>query len=283
MNHNHRSNRLLLNYYDACIYESDLNLLKNSREWLNSACIHFFMMRLQHSNAATTPGADIFLDPSALSFLMHHCQENDDMMDFCRGQGLTGTEDRVHSRRIFVPVNDTFGRGSGQYAGDGGMHWSLLVMLQMVINGPLHDSDNFSCEHYNDTGNSAVFMHFDSSSGMNADAAVSVAKKLNQAIHCCKWKSGERDMGNGINHVCVTACPTLQQHNGYDCGVYLLAKAEIILEGISVADTLKFRSSSQDVIASHYADLICKSSLADDLNYAKEKRQQIVTDIMDLM
>ena len=37
---------LLLNYNDACIYQSDLQLVQSKTQWLNDACIHYHMKRL---------------------------------------------------------------------------------------------------------------------------------------------------------------------------------------------------------------------------------------------
>ena len=66
--------RLLLNFHDAVIYESDLSLLDSPTAWLNDACIHFQMTRFQHRKQGARIDddleghevvqlEDLFLDP----------------------------------------------------------------------------------------------------------------------------------------------------------------------------------------------------------------------------
>ena len=59
--------KLLLNYHDALIYESDLSILDSPTAWLNDACINFQFTRLQHrqqgDGASDGRETDLFLDP----------------------------------------------------------------------------------------------------------------------------------------------------------------------------------------------------------------------------
>jgi hypothetical protein len=66
------TDKLLFNYHDAVIYASDLSILDCPTAWLNDACIHFQMTRLQHKRQegkvnyeANQPvmKTDLFLDP----------------------------------------------------------------------------------------------------------------------------------------------------------------------------------------------------------------------------
>lgn len=66
--------KLLLNYHDAVLYESDLSLLECPTAWLNDAIIHFHLTRLQHnmqpdSSSSSSLGEqiDLFLDPCVQS------------------------------------------------------------------------------------------------------------------------------------------------------------------------------------------------------------------------
>ena len=62
--------KLLLNYHDAVVYESDLSILDSPTAWLNDSCIHFQMNRLQFKqqecrsvDGSDLKGTDLFLDP----------------------------------------------------------------------------------------------------------------------------------------------------------------------------------------------------------------------------
>ena len=68
-NHHHH----LLNYHDAVIYPSDLEILDSPTAWLNDAIIHFQLTRLQHrqttelenraDGATSTSTENLFIDP----------------------------------------------------------------------------------------------------------------------------------------------------------------------------------------------------------------------------
>jgi len=45
------NDKLIINYHDACIYESDLRLLESHTEWLNDSCINYQMRRLERRAA----------------------------------------------------------------------------------------------------------------------------------------------------------------------------------------------------------------------------------------
>ena len=72
-------NDLILNYHDAVIYQSDLAILKSPTAWLNDACIHFFLTKLQREDGIDPK--DTFLDPSVLSFFMNQCSDEEDIED----------------------------------------------------------------------------------------------------------------------------------------------------------------------------------------------------------
>ena len=121
-------------------------------------------------------------------------------------------------KRIFIPISDQFGASRTAFTKPGGgLHWSLL----------LWEINTLYYEVGNDGFNAVVgvgFHHFDSSQGINAQAAQAVAKKL----HCvlCTNMSKEKD---GVADVVeVLECKTPQQENGYDCGVLTLGFSEAL-------------------------------------------------------
>jgi hypothetical protein len=83
---NTMANKLLLNYYDAVIYESDLSLLEYPTAWLNDATINFRLTRLQHNNnqhgdrsdGSVGKQSDLFLDPCVQ--LNHCCGPNENVL-----------------------------------------------------------------------------------------------------------------------------------------------------------------------------------------------------------
>eukprot|EP00804_Cyclotella_cryptica_P000294 CCRYP_010224-RA/>CCRYP_010224-RA protein AED:0.05 eAED:0.05 QI:252/1/1/1/1/1/2/114/300 len=243
------SDKLLLNFHDAVIYESDLFLLDCPTAWLNDACIHFQMTRLQHRNRKDRSDRevgghgivqleDLFLDPAVISYLMHQCDENDD--DFVDESfnlyqawdlikfNLSATESITASpstkklfKRVFVPINDQFNGSRETFTRPGGgSHWSLLLwtimepVSQMVTSSPNRD----------DTSATSCFFHFDSSSGYNSRAAVAVAQKLLKVLHC-NLESNYGAMPVDAN---VKECKTPLQSNGYDCGVCVLGFTEAL-------------------------------------------------------
>ncbi len=111
------SDSLLLNYKDACMYQSDVQILKSKTAWLNDACIHYHMKRLESDDyhyrleqdncnddddddddkdhgtrTRYSPRTQIqieYLDPSIVSFFMHQLsiQDEDDhaeMVQLCQ-------------------------------------------------------------------------------------------------------------------------------------------------------------------------------------------------------
>jgi hypothetical protein len=67
------NHHLLLNYHDAVIYPSDLEILDSPTAWLNDAIIHFQLTRLQHrqttelenreDGSTSTSSENLFIDP----------------------------------------------------------------------------------------------------------------------------------------------------------------------------------------------------------------------------
>lgn len=173
------SDKFILNYHDAILYESDIELLTSETEWLNDACIHFYMTVLQQRYPRVK-----FIDPSVVTFLMHQC-DDEDMQEF------SSSFDKGYSAYV-VPINDGHKKGSFWQEVGCGSHWSVLLIRSDF-----------------------VYVHADSVSGKNAQAALAVAEKMSIVFGHNKFIS-------------VTELRTPQQHNGYDCGIHTLAAAEIL-------------------------------------------------------
>lgn len=77
-------NSLLINYHDAVIYPSDLSLLDSSTAWLNDACVHFQMTRLQHRHRQSD---DVQTKEDAMTLLDGHQREEKRQRVHRCGQG----------------------------------------------------------------------------------------------------------------------------------------------------------------------------------------------------
>eukprot|EP00977_Amphora_coffeiformis_P004917 scaffold1049_cov168-Amphora_coffeaeformis.AAC.11 len=195
---------LVVNFHDACVYGRDLALFESPCEWLNDACINFALTDLQVSHDADAKvknqqATTLFLDPAVLAFLMHHCQDQDDFQDFVRGcRGFVGIT------RLVVPINDTLTSQNWAIPGKGS-HWSLLLMER---NSPGQDEEIRG-------------FHFDSVTGsINHNVAQAVADKIVYAAGGALVVTPPR----------VQSCRTPTQRNCYDCGVHVIATAQIIVE-----------------------------------------------------
>jgi Ulp1 family protease len=181
-------NRPLLNFHDAVLYDSDLELLESPTAWLNDACIHYGMESLQHRQRHAT--THCFMDPAVISFLMHQCTNDEDLLEFREGNSTLR-----QAKQILCPTNDGH-IPSEQWQRRNGTHWSLLIIEQR-------------------NGDSTHFYHWDSVRGSNARAAQAVADKFAVIFQHNASPT-------------VVECASPQQDNGYDCGLHVLAAAEVL-------------------------------------------------------
>ena len=220
------SNPLWLNYHDAVLYESDVAILQSPKSWLNDSCIHYQMMRYQHDLYKDDGIRFIFMDPSVISFFMHQCTGDEELLEFYRGQGILGrklqesgnTNFNEYSiqQALFLPINDTnavsgvmHGRSSAV-----GTHWSLLLVVLLI------DDENNELQ--------PMYLHFDPvKNSDNYQAAVAVAKKFHHLLSLAA-KSDEELNITDIGKMIVRTCKAPQQSNGYDCGIYTLATTNIL-------------------------------------------------------
>jgi sentrin-specific protease 8 len=213
-------NELVINYNDAVIYGKDLGLLESNTAWLNDACIHYQLTRLQQTHDPTAKSV-LFLDPAVVSFLMHQVQDEDEMREF-----TAGYHHFELTKRIFVPINDNMGSRHWQTPGLGS-HWSLLLMLLF----PVPSSPSSPSSAAVKVTTTPLFLHFDSVTGSNQKSAHAVATKLYQAWEMTQIQqhahpSVQRDLEQTPVQVQVQQCPSPQQRNGYDCGMHVLANAQ---------------------------------------------------------
>jgi len=281
-------NKLLVNYKDVVVYQSDLNLLKN--DWLNDQILAFQMTRLSDKMMMdNTSSVDtlqmVFLDPSVCSFFMHQLDLNDDegeIMNLCRSWGIiTSSTEKIVL--LMIPINDQHSESSspwGNYSSygqqAGGYHWSLLC-VSVLLKAKNNEKAASPCHQ--------MYFHFDSSGSTNSGSAQSVANKLQNIISigigCMKKK--DQSMIQIIN------CDTPQQHNGSDCGIYVLCFAEAISKHIIESPKV----SMDQFILQDLADSklwmgdILKTFVNEQYNgstqmMAESVRSRIATDIKEL-
>ena len=205
------SNPMIINYHDACIYQSDLDLLMRNDSWLNDNILFYEMTHL--SIKSTSSGEDRssvpcshqiqYLDPSIVEFFMHSLSpsDEDDMEEICNLYSQWWDSNSIdHQVILLVPLNDNNSQGfEGNSNGTLGNHWSLLYV---IVRGDCVGS-----------------FHFDSSSGYNKHTAELVFERMRDII-----KIGRRV--NSLPTQSLFECNVPQQQNGYDCGVHTLVTAE---------------------------------------------------------
>jgi hypothetical protein len=203
-------NDFVINFDDACLYGRDVQLLESSTGWLNDTCIHYYFRRL----ASKDNSRSIFLDPSVVSFLMHQCDDNDDLVDISRGY------DNWTCSRLFVPINDNLSSENWTTPG-AGTHWSLLVIVP---------------------AQSPLYLHMDSVPGSkNALTAQAVAEKWEEAYWLTLPYQNERAIR-------VQELDVPSQRNGNDCGMHVLAAVRA-LQGVEAdASVAVYRAKLADTL-----------------------------------
>jgi len=276
-------NPLLLNYHDACVYKSDLRLVESPTEWLNDACINFQMTRLQqrhNSSRASNGGGDggtcgaplLFLDPAVVSYMMHHCDEEDlaclgqswgaDMQRMF-GDDPPGEEGGCRLCSIFVPINDHNAANSVAFQSvGGGNHWSMLLVVQLSCPKAGCKGRTFSVDQ---------LLHFDSHGRCNATAAVAVGAKICQALSLNTSSNG---VATPRNKVTLTHCKTPQQNNGHDCGIFTLGAAE----ALSVSSLWQ----GDRIVAQDMENALLNFVTTGGSEYAQKMRTKIGRDIREL-
>nr|GMD09669.1 NEDD8-specific protease 1 [Ipomoea batatas] len=167
----------VLSYNDVVLRRSDLDILSGPY-FLNDRVIEFYLSYLSSS----FPSEDVLLVSPSIAFWIKECPDAASVKDFVEPLHLS------RRKLIIFPINNN----SDVNLAEGGTHWSLLAFER----------------------NTNVFVHHDSSSGMN------------------KWDA--KRVYNAILPYTTTDASyidypdTPKQENGYDCGVYVLAIARVI-------------------------------------------------------
>ena len=171
---------IILSFNDSVIRRSDLKLLIGPH-WLNDRIISFFFEYLYDKEFDQTDKL-VFISPEVSQFLkMAHKEE---LSIFLEPLQLE------HKELIVLAVNN-----SDDPERPGGSHWSLLMFSMQA----------------------KEFFHFDSSSGLNKEAAKQLAFRTHSYL--------QSKLGDNFSFR-IKEVPVLQQGNGYDCGVHLLCNAQ---------------------------------------------------------
>jgi hypothetical protein len=111
--HQYGDNELVVNYNDAVIYGKDLAWLESNTAWLNDACIHYQLTRLQQTRDPSAQ-AIISFDPAVVSFLMHQVEDDDEIRDF-----TAGYHNFESTKNILFPSMTIWGGSTGRHRGSG--------------------------------------------------------------------------------------------------------------------------------------------------------------------
>jgi sentrin-specific protease 8 len=251
---------IILNYHDAVIKGSDMNLLERSTEWLNDSCIHFYFTWLAQeqkekkdcqqksgASAAVTSSNDYFMDPSIVSFFMHQCIDEEEIEELVNSLPFPKAPQSKDDRpgRIFIAVSDNMAVGSDyQTPRIGGNHWTLLVVCLVKAD--------------------VQFLHFDSMKGSgNSLAAGHIARKIARYVY-------PNESGSVRSKTTTQAAKTPQQANGYDCGVHVLGAAKM------------FVNQSATNSLGDYEEALHTSVGGNAMKFCADLRQEIVSEIRRL-
>ncbi len=160
--------------------------LLSGPHWLNDRIISFYFEYL-HQKKFDSSTRVVFVSPEVSQFLK--LVSNAEIPIFLEPLALEEGKDV-----ILFAVNN-----SNNPDEPGGSHWSLLIY----------------------SSQSEEFYHLDSSSGLNSNAARQIACRLHSFL-----SKKMLDLGKAYGNLKITEVPVLQQSNGYDCGIHLIANAE---------------------------------------------------------
>ena len=106
------SDKVVLNFDDAVLYESELELFAPG-QWLNDMIINFgfrFLDREIRNDSV------LLMDPAVYSFMMLQCQEEEELAELRRSLRL------AERSLVLIPIND-----AADFTCHRGTHWSLLA------------------------------------------------------------------------------------------------------------------------------------------------------------
>lgn len=171
---------------DSVVRESDVRLLEGPH-WLSDRIIGFYFEYL-HKIIFEDSSKFCFISPEVSQFLK--LVETEEMNCFVEPLDLISKE------VILLAVNNAVDPSR-----PGGSHWSLLAYTSQA-------------DH---------FYHFDSSSGINGEDARILSKKMHTYL---KSRSNKESSSFHKSVPFTEVHGVLQQSNGYDCGIHVLANAK---------------------------------------------------------
>ena len=174
---------VVLSFGDSIIRSSDLKLL-DAPNWLNDRIISFYF-EYMYEKVFESSNKLVMISPEVCQFLKM-VQHKGEVEIFFEPLNL---EDKD---LIVLAVND-----SDNPDRPGGSHWSLLMFSRQA----------------------SEFFHFDSSTGMNHQAA----RQLSERTHSYLMSKMQIEDRFPLK---MKEVQVLQQSNGYDCGVHLLCNAQ---------------------------------------------------------
>jgi Ulp1 family protease len=294
-----KGDELMLNYNDVCIYGRDYKLLLSPSAWLNDTCIQYQLVRLQEEYRAQRPQLHpldtVLLDPTVVSYFMHQCETDEELLtDF-----LPGYQMFAHTKRIFVPINDCLTSQLSQSVGKG-THWSLLVVHidkhhadSSESTAPLTDCppppppplEQRHCPPQLEG------FHYDSvPHSRNQTVAAIVAGKLVYTLqllyhqqHSSTTTVDGKDAKSPTNHrdstpsLRVAECNAPLQRNGFDCGLHVLAAAQVLLLHDSPNENECQEAAGESATMNGEERL--RTLFDNRPSYALELRQSMVQDI----
>ena len=184
----------------------------------------------QQQQATTTSSQEddttttLLLDPAVVSFFMHQCEDEDERRDFSNSY-----DNFASIRQLVIPINDTMimatstttSEQAWQIPGRGGTHWSLLLLLLVAAKEKEEEDTTLAVRM-------SGGYHFDSvpNSG-NHSAAQDVASKFQALL---LNNNNAEKMKKKKTIINVEECKVPKQSNGYDCGIHVLATAQVLLQ-----------------------------------------------------
>lgn len=286
------SPRLCLNYHDAVLYSTDIDILRSTNSWLNDSCIHYQMTRYQQELHNIEGDRFLFMDPSIVSYLMHQCFSADELLEFRNGQRLYGfqkcrkdqvssQENSVHVKKVlFLPINDTNGLSDmSDFTSAVGTHWSLLMVIVLLVTRQKDHNEDFFLP---------IYLHFDSmEKSNNYSSAVAVARKIHLVLSLETSSNNKssnrirpvqgRNTATAVDRkdIIIRNCKTPQQLNSWDCGIHMLNATDILATALTNVGTGRGVNTSRVeqllLLESSNREEIFRRQIADQLTCDLEK------------
>ncbi|EGC36604.1 hypothetical protein DICPUDRAFT_87334 [Dictyostelium purpureum] len=236
------TDNLVVSFKDSSIYESDVNILKNSNQWLNDSIIsfkiEFLKDKLLEKNENKQLEKEILLLSPSIIFLCSFVDSEQEVLAILSQLKLESRE------LIFIPLNNN---RNPEIIG-GGSHWSLMVFVKKLNQ----------------------FLYYDSMNRSNSQDALFVISKFKFLL-----TNSNKNLKEYIN---FQATP--QQINSHDCGLYGLGMMEELLNIIIDKKEKHPDLDYSDILLSPSTKEIIFNIITP--NYIKDKRTEILNQVYSL-